>query len=378
MALYELAVLGSPTEEQINSLKNHLAEAATSFQLKVGSDITLSIKPATFTPSNRAAAAAIFFGGLESIKIDIKEVLASEAIPILPVSSTAAARAAEIPPSLSALNCLFYDQAGSDRVFTALLECIGLLPRQRRIFLSYRRDEATPAAVQLFSELSSRQFEVFLDTYSIGPAVEFQEVLWHQLCDVDVLIMLETPGYFQSRWTNQEFGRALAKSIGVLRVKWPDATPSILTGTQSLVELIPDEIDQQGHLANSAIDRICLQLEQVRTLSHATRHVSMVSSVQDAIERIEGKVDAIGPHRTMYLTLRNGKQCVVQPTIGVPSAVTLQETSERAGNVQAAVVYDHLGLKRSWQTHLDWLAKNVEGTKWVKVTDAAWDFAGWY
>lgn len=378
MALYELAVLGSPTKEQLNNLKDHLSRAAASFQLKLGSDIALSIQPAKFIPNNRAAAAAIFFGGLESVKIDIKEVLASAAIPILPVSSTAATRTAEIPSSLSALNCLFYDQAGSDRVFSALLECVGLLPRQRRVFLSYRRDEATSTAIQLFSTLSSRQFEVFLDTYSIGPAVEFQEALWHQLCDVDVLIMLETPGYFESRWTNQEFGRALAKSMGVLRIKWPDSTPSILTGTQSLVELIPEELDPQGLLANSAIDRICLQLEQVRTLSHATRHVSMVTSIQDAIERIEGKVDAIGPHRTMYLTLRNGKQCVVQPTIGVPSAITLQETSERAGKVQAAVVYDHLGLKQSWQTHIDWLAKNFESTKWVKATDAAWDFAGWY
>jgi hypothetical protein len=35
-------------------------------------------------------------------------------------------------------------------------------------------------------------------------------------------VMLDTPTYFESKWTRQELGRARAKEIHVLRVVWPD------------------------------------------------------------------------------------------------------------------------------------------------------------
>lgn len=377
MTLYNLAVLGTPTQHQLHALTKFMESIAEQFSLRFGEDIVLNFQPENFQPPNRAAAAAIFFGGVDSKSISVSGIFDKNNIPILPVASTRKRINEEIPAELMPINCLFYDELDNDRIHLALLECVGLLPRQRRVFLSYRREESTPAAIQLFSELSARQYEVFLDTHRIGPAVDFQETLWHQLCDVDVLVMLETPNYFGSRWTSAEFGRALAKSIGVLRIQWPDSTPSIQTATASRAELLQTEIDGNGRLSNDAIERICRQLEQVRSLSHAARHLSMITSVQNAIERIEGKVDGIGPHRAMFLTLRSGRRLVVNPTIGVPTAVTLQETVERAGTTDAAVVYDHLGLMRSWQTHIEWLGDNVKRVRWVKSTDAAWDFAGW-
>ena len=53
----------------------------------------------------------------------------------------------EIPVPLKAVNCLTYADHGPIRIAAALLECVGLLPRQRRVFLSYRRDEARDAAL---------------------------------------------------------------------------------------------------------------------------------------------------------------------------------------------------------------------------------------
>ena len=252
-----------------------------------------------------------------------------------------------------------------------------MLPRQRRIFLSYRRTETTAAAIQLFSELSARQFNVFLDTHSIGSGVDFQEQLWHQLSDVDVLLMLDSPGYFSSRWTDAEYGRALAKGIGILRVQWPDATPSTKTGTASRLELLPCEIKADGQLSESAVERLCSQLEAVRSLSHALRMRSLMDSVRTAIEQIEGSVEAVGPGRMMQVTLRGGRQLSVQPTLGVPTAITLQEALLRAGRTDCAVVYNHYGMMKQWQSHLDWLSSYVGNSRWVRQSDAAWDFAGW-
>jgi hypothetical protein len=378
MALYELAILGDPSQDQLDELTKMLTQAAENFQLKMGVDIKLSIKPKQFSPDSRSASAVIFFGGKDSSNIDVHSILSSQTITILPVASTLDNFSSEIPNSLKSLNCMFYDTDGAERVFSALLECVELLPRQRRIFLSYKRGDSTPAALQLFAALSARQYNVFLDTHSIGPAVEFQDELWHQLCEVDVLIMLETPNYFSSRWTTAEYGRALSKGIGVLQVQWPDLTPSIITGTSSRVELIDSELDANGELAVSAINRICLQLEQVRTLSHAVRHVSVIQSVMNAVKKINAQIDGIGPNKIIYITLKSGKQMLIQPHIGIPDALTLQSTLESAGSLASAIVYDHLGLKPSWVNHLDWLGRSVQGAQWVKSSETAWQFAGYY
>jgi hypothetical protein len=135
--------------------------------------------------------------------------------------------------------------------------------------------------LQLFDALSARVFEVFLDTYDIAPGVDFQAALWHRLCDSDVLVMLDTKTYFESRWTNAEFGRALAKGISVLRVAWPKIAASRRTSTASLVALKPTDIDKStGHLSSRAIKQIGRQLEAVRSQSHAVRSLNLFSNLQ--------------------------------------------------------------------------------------------------
>lgn len=376
MALYELAVLGHPTDAQIQELQRLVAEVQTQFGFDAV-EIALHICPDSFRPNRRSCAAALFIGGAAGAEVDITAVVDPKIVPVLPVVSSEKQVPVEVPPSLRAFNCIFLDQVPMGRVFSALLECLGLLPRQRRVFLSYRRAESTAVAVQLFAELSARQFDVFLDTHSISAGADFQEQLWHQLSDVDVLLMLDTPEYFKSRWTDAEYGRALAKGIGVLRVQWPDSTPSPVTSTASRAELLAEEFLADGQLSNEAVQRICRQLEAVRSQSHALRTMSLIESVRNAIEQIEGQVNGVGPGRLMQVTLRNGRQLSVQPTLGIPTAVTLQETLLRAGHDNCAVVYNHYGMMKSWQEHLEWLAQRVGGSRWIRQSDAAWDFAGW-
>lgn len=150
-----------------------------------------------------------------------------------------------------------------------------------------------------------------------------------------------------------------------------------MTGTASRAELLAEEFLADGQISAEAVQRICRQLEAVRSQSHALRTMSLIESVRNAIEQIEGQVTGVGPGRLMQVTLRNGRQLSVQPTLGVPTAVTLQETLLRAGHDNCAVVYNHYGMMKSWQEHLEWLAQRVSGSRWIRQSDAAWDFAGW-
>ncbi|HHH9302125.1 TPA: toll/interleukin-1 receptor domain-containing protein [Pseudomonas aeruginosa] len=376
-ALYQLAILGSPTDAQVSELEEIIGNAVGMFNLRLGHEVGWEIRPAVFDPDQQRSSAAVFFGGEDPPLANVAKLL-ERGIPLLPVASEVNRVSAEIPPLLQPLNCLAYTSGGAQRVATALLECAGLLPRQRRVFVSYRRGEAREAALQLFDALSARLFDVFLDTHGIPPAEDFQTMLWHRLCDSDVLLMLDTPGYFESRWTSAEFGRALAKGISVLRVGWPDATPSARTATASRAELLPEEVDQAtGHIAEEAVERICLQLEEVRSQSHAVRSVNLVSNIRNAVQTIGGQVIGVGTNKAVHIQLPDGRNVVVYPTVGVPTSTTLHDASSNSPDQSVAVVYDHVGLHPRWLGHLDWLGQHIHSARWVKASEAGWQFADW-
>ncbi|MGZ0701475.1 toll/interleukin-1 receptor domain-containing protein [Pseudomonas piscis] len=375
--IYQLAVLGAPSAEQVSELEATVADAVSMFGLRLGHEVGWEVAPAAFTPHQQRSAAVVFFGGADADHPSLPSLLRG-GVPVVPVVSDFGRVATEIPKILRPLNCLAYRNGGAKRVAAALLECAGLLPKQRRVFVSYRRDEARQAALQMFDALSARHFDVFLDTHSIAPAEDFQTMLWHRLCDSDVLLMLDTPDYFNSRWTAAEFGRALAKGISVLRVGWPEAQRSTRLGTASLAELDASELDvASGRISDHAIDRICLQLEEVRSKSHAVRTVNLVSNLRNGIETIGGEVIGMGAGRGIRVRLPDDRMVVVYPTVGVPTSTTMHEASLNSPDESVAILYDHVGLHPQWMTHLDWLGQHIRATRWVKASESGWQFADW-
>jgi hypothetical protein len=375
--LYQFIVLGNPSIEQVAELEEFISQALESFELRIGREVEWFVSPQVINLKQQQATAAVFFGG-DDVSADCLQTLLDRNIPILPVVSDLTKVHMEIPPVLRPLNCLSYQDGGSARVGTALLECVGLLPRQRRVFLSYRRDESRQAALQLFEKLSARMFDVFLDTHGVAPSADFQAMLWHRLCDSDVLLMLDTPNYFASRWTSAEFGRALAKGIEILRIGWVGVIPSALTATASCINLAVDDIDlDTGNLTDRAISDICLQLEAVRSRSHAVRNLNLLSNIRLDIERVGGSVAGVGINKSVYIRLPNGNDLVVYPTVGVPTATTLHDAMKSSPDRNVAVVFDYVGLHQDCLEHLDWLGIHIRSARLLKANESAWHFADW-
>src|SRR5262249_21147262 len=92
-----------------------------------------------------------------------------------------------------------------------IAECLpALLARARvtaavaRLFISYRRLETLPMALQLFDEFTHQGFEVFLDRFSIEPGVDFQQRLTQELEDKSMVLFLESSTVKASKWTQHE------------------------------------------------------------------------------------------------------------------------------------------------------------------------------
>lgn len=375
--LYELALLGSPTASQIDEIQQLVSLTIEPFRLNLGHDVAWHVCPEEFKPPQQVASAAVFYGAADAPQGNLPYLLRN-AIPVLPVASELTKVSDEIPEQLRPINCLGLKEHGTQRVASALLECAGLLPRQRRVFVSYRRDEARQAALQMFDELSARLFDVFLDTHGIAPAEDFQVNLWHRLCDSDVLVMLDTPNYFESRWTSAEYGRALAKGISILRIGWPDFKPSPRTSTACQYEISRDDINpDNGSIVDEAIERICMQLEQVRSQSFAVRKLNLVSNIQTAVEKIGGSVLGVGYKDAVHIELADGRDVTLYPTVGVPTSSNLHNASTNCPGHSSAVIYDAVGLHPDWLGHLDWLGEHIHTARWVKAHEAAWKFADW-
>lgn len=383
MNLYELAILGSPTEKERAVLAATIGDMIADFGLSVGTEVLLHNGQSVRNRDPRNAFAAVYFGGDKDLDIDVANELKAASLPIIPTVDYSGDFGGAIPPSLQFANGL--KRRSDDPALTELagvaLECVGLLRAQRRVFVSYRRTESRAAALQLHDLLSSRGFDVFLDTHDIRPGEPFQDVLWHRLVDSDVVVMLDTASYFASRWTRQEIGRARAKEIQVIRVIWPEHTPSRLMDMAESLYLDAEELlGPDGPIVDVTADSIVLRVERLRSMSIAARYMSITGKLRADVEKIGAAVEAVGAHRAIAVRLLNERLIWAYPIVGIPSAETLNDVATKAKKAEQGevpvLVYDHIGIRDSWIAHLAWLDEHIKAVKTIRVSEAGWALAG--
>ncbi|WP_414476226.1 toll/interleukin-1 receptor domain-containing protein [Microvirga sp. M2] len=384
MSVYEFAILGSAAPEDRATLTATLGNMVADFGLVLGDDIVIHDAATLPHRDKRAAFAATYFGGAVNTDVDAAQEVIRSSAPIIPIIPAGGDFGAHIPDILQAANGLKrrHDDPEMAELAAALLECVGLLRRQRRVFVSYRRTESRAAALQLHDLLTARGFDVFLDTHNIRPGDPFQDVLWHRLVDSDVMVMLDTPTYFESRWTRQEIGRARAKEIQVLRVIWPEHTPSKLTDLAETIYLEPTDL--QGHdgpIAATTVDAIILGVERLRSRSIAARYMSITGKLRSDVEKIGASVEGVGAHRAIAVRLLDDRRIWAYPIVGVPTAEILNDVAEKARRADQRevpiLVYDHIGIRDAWSAHLRWLDEHIRAVRAIKVSEAGWALAAW-
>lgn len=317
----------------------------------------------------RLPTIAIFFGYEDCDQADhpLAATLIDDSSLVVTVVTSLTRVNREIPENLRHINAIeaVLPDGNFDRIVSLILEGFRLLRRERRLFISYKRDDSQAAANQLYDALDARGFDVFIDTRTVPPGVDFQAELWHRLADSDVVILIDTPGFRSSRWTVAELTQANATNVQILHLLWPGQSEDAESALSYFHPVDRSDFasftdnDQPEKLSHQAISAICNHAERLRAKAIAARHRYLVDSFCD-LARDYGFAPSVQPQRWISIDLPDGTPLAAVPTIGIPTSHRINEvfdaiSAARGNSGGTWLLYDHRGILSSWLTHLGWL-----------------------
>ncbi|HBZ66248.1 MAG TPA: toll/interleukin-1 receptor domain-containing protein [Bacteroidales bacterium] len=379
---YQIIKLGSDNpfyKEVLDTLYHHIQE------LGLAKESILEIDENNFKTEYKGNAPTfcLYFGSNagDFKNIDLLKILINDANLILPIASDITKFKQQIPTELENVNG--FELASSndiEKLVSCILEGLSLLRLSRRLFISYKRDESSTVAIQLFEQFEKNGFDVFLDTHSIRPGEPFQEELWHRMADTDVVVLLNTPGFLNSNWTTQELAKANSMSIGILQVIWPSHKLERDAELSIPLQLSDSDFGNKtfkkptSYLNPIAISNIISQVESLRARSLASRQDNIITEFIASSIRVGKKAD-LQSEKFITIKRSDGKELVIIPPVGVPQAFTYNQSEELVARIKsknvagAFLLFDHRNLREKWIKHLDWL-DNYLPVKTIKIVKA--------
>jgi hypothetical protein len=379
---YQIIILGSKNsliDTILETLFKHIRELGIKKEsLIIINEINFKID---YKPN--APAFCLYFGINSIPKPDIEfiEILLKDATIVLPIVEDLNSFGNLIPDELKNINGFELSSSKEiEKLVSCVLEGLSLLRLSRRLFISYKRNESSTVAIQLFEKLERNGFDVFLDTHSIRPGEPFQEELWHRMADTDVVVLLNTPGFLKSDWTTQELAKANVLSIGILQLIWPTHNLEREAELSIPFQLSENDFgnkifnDSKSYLTESTMDKIVDRVESLRA-----RKDNIVTEFITSANKLGFEIN-LQPEKFITLKLSNNDDIVIIPTIGVPQAFTYNQSEDlviliKSKKIKAVyILYDHRNIREKWIKHLAWLdlylpiktIKIVEAEKWLE------------
>ena len=372
---YQLIILGSGAAEFGARIEADLRARLRDIGDHLEDDLRV-LRPAEVNSLTRTMpAVAVYFGGDESADVDAVDELLRHSIPILPVVDDLKGYTSKTPSGLHGVNGMAIGTGTADlsALVSVVLENLSLLRRTRRLFLSYFRADSTPVAHQLRVAFDDAGYDAFLDTSSVPKGDDFQSVLTHRLLDSDVMVVLDTEHFLDSRWTQFELAEASAMGVGLLRVVWPGVDRVRKAELAEHVYLDGSHFvgDQ---LTADAVTMIASAAERLRARCIGARHTNLVEEFCDAAAQLGAKT-AVQPGRYVLAQMPDGRRIAAIPAVGVPDARHYHEASARfpaGGDLadEAVLLYNDSGMLSSWRQFLDWLDDHLP-VRGMRVTETA-------
>ncbi len=384
--VYQLIVIGPDAAKRQGALVNAFDLAVVDMGLTPSVDCSvLGTSNGSLGTIDFTMAPVAIWCGKESASVDPAELqiltrLLSEGHPVFPVVPSVKRYKESVPTELLPING--QEWADLAAVVSNIMQAFRLLPRYRRVFISYRRDESRSVAIQLFHALQERRYDAFLDTASIEAGAKFQAELHDQLVDVDLVILLHTASALNSEWVYEEIINAQRRGTEVLEMRWPNVKPARdMAFSRAFPLQDPDDLnwnanreagrlEEDDELSADCIERVVPAIEQARLRSVANRRYRIVRQLlEDAADASlaaaflpagDNSISLPLPHVTVY---RGDGQAVVGrllPCDRTPRSTDLQAGFDSLSHLSdgpgsARLIFDDIGVQEETIRHLRWL-----------------------
>lgn len=380
---YQLIILGDTTSTACCRVKERffeiLNERGLNKHFVAVLDGSLTLKSCEEGGYNSAKPTFAFYFGKQDIldkDVEALKKIMENGDAVYPVYLTNFDQ--EVPKILYPINGVKYLEDKLDSIVNVAFEELRLLRKKRRVFISYKRSDSAAVANQLYDVLSRNQFDVFLDTYSIRGAVDFQAELHHRITDCDVLIQLNSQGFKDSKWCIEEITEANARRVGVLQINWPKVVPNVIDQLSMTRKLEDSDFRRKRYkrstsmLKNKVVNEIAIQVEAIRARNIAARQDNLSGEFVKEANR-QGRTIIKEP-TFLVEQMDDGKFWYYIPALGVPQSWDCYESVNMLerwnGMLQGKVflIYDDLSILPRWIAHLEWMNKYLE-VKTIKMQD---------
>lgn len=194
-------------------------------------------------------------------------------------------------------------------------------PNSIKMFISHR-DTSKVLAHELAKALSGYGVSSFVAHDSIEPDEDWQKEIEKALQSMDVLLAFITDDLFDSAWTNQEIGYALAGDIPVISIKLGQVDPVGFIRNRQAIKGHPDRMQDNAtkiwstlekRLAGTTILRssIITRFANSRSFAAASNAFDVIkrlgSFTEDEIEKLVGAFNSNGQISGCYALTTSGQ-----------------------------------------------------------------------
>lgn len=362
---YGIRVIHEARDEDVGAISQAVAQEL----LKLGLHRSLTVTVSESRTSDTTPHVCVYLGdaaakAAPNVAIEIAYEL-DRGTTIFPIVDDLAHFSAQVPEVLAFANGLAWnDRESLSRAVRALLEELGIEDRQRKVFISHRRDDGLGAAEQLHDRLTHFGFQPFIDRFAISGGVDVQSEIADALEDHAFLLLLETPLAHTSDWVYDEVDYALSHTMGVLIARWPGDVQGV-PGSSGIprLQISESELVTDEHnfdvFTEAGLDHLVSRVEEAHALGLVRRRRMLVRSIEEAAHAA-GVASCVSLQDWRLLVETAEGRLVVGTTPRLPTAIDLQHVDEAAAEIGAELpsllVHSARLLSDRLSRHLQWVS----------------------